>query len=541
MTHRRTPTKDERGSILVLSTVGLVVAMIFGGLAVDLGFLAQEARQNQKVADMAALDSIRELPGDPRNAALASAARNQFLDTSNILTEWAASRSGPWSSNIANLATAKAVRVSISSVHENQFPFLADGQNVVRRAIAEKRDIAGFTLGSSLATLNSSSSALLNPILSAWLGGTVGLSVLSYQGLAAGQVTLGALRMQLADMGIAAGTVDQMLTSNITLAQLYQASAQALAANGQTANASLFNTLRLQAGSTTLFKLGEMITIGQGGSDSAASAQLNLLQLLTGSAAVANGQNLISVTGVAITVPNAGSVDLSLRVIEGPKIYIGPAGTGPHVTTGQISLTITPRISVLNLLGLVRLTGDAPIDLIAAGATGTLKSVTCPSKNIVVTADPVAIAASTKTTTLFVRSAANISLLDVNITAIRAAIDEPATDLPFTYDAEFSPPNQVSKTAGSTMVGLETLTNTTGVGANANVLGLLALGLSQSTVVTAVTNLVDTLIGDIDELVVTPLLNALGLDIGSAEVTALGRDPVTGLGLPQCGLPTLAG
>lgn len=542
MTQRIKPKrKDERGAILVLSTVGLVMAIVVGGLAIETGFIAQDARRNQKVADMAALDAVRVLPGDPTAAAIESAARNSFLDTTSILTEWGPTKSGPWTSNATDLASAEAVRVTITSVHDNQFPFLSDGQNVVRRAIAEKKDIAGFTIGSSLLTLNTSSSALLNPILSRWLGGTVNLSLVSYQGLAAGHVSLEALRYQLADMGIAAGTVDEMLTSDITLAQFYRATAQALAANGQTANATIFDTLRIQAVSTTTFKLSDMITIGQGGADSAASAQMNLLQLLTGSATAANGQNLISVPGVNIAVPNTGSVDMTLRVIEGPKMYIGPVGTGPQVTTGQIALTITPHISVLNLLGLVKVTGDAPVDLMAAGATGTLKAIDCPSKNIVVTADPLAISASTKTTRLSVTTLLGIPLLDVDVTATRSAIDEPATDLPFTYDAEFSPPNQVSKTAGSTTVGLEALTDVVGTPLNVNVLGLLSLGLNAGTVTSAVVSVVDTLIGDIDELILAPLLTALGLDIGAADVTALGRDPVSGLGLPQCGLPTLAG
>lgn len=542
MIHRRSrKNRDERGAILVLSAVGLVLALIAGGLAVELGFLAQEARDNQKVADMAALDAVRMLPADPTATAIESAARNGFLDTSNILTEWGPTRTGPWSSSAAAVATAEAVRVTVTSVHENQFPFLSDGQNVVRRAVAEKKDIAGFTLGSSLMTFNTSTSALLNPILSRWLQGTVNLSVVGYQGLAAGNVTLEALRFQLASMGVTAGTVDEMLTSNITLAQLYRATAQALVTDGDTANATIFDALRIQAQSTALFKLGEMITIGQGGSDSAASAQMNLFQLVTGSATAANGQNLISVPNVGIAVPNAGSVDMTLRVIEGPKTYIGAEGTGPHVTTGQIAVTLTAHLDVLNLLGLVKVTGDVPVDLMAAGATGTLKEIDCPSKDIVVTADPTAVAASTKTTTLGVKTLANISLMDVNVTATRSAIDEPPSDLPFTYDSQFSPPNQYSQSAGSTTVGLEALTNTTGTAANVNALGLLTLGLNSGTVTTAVVDLVDALIGDIDELVVTPLINALGIDIGAADVTALGRDPVTGMGLPQCGLPALAG
>ena len=49
----------------------------------------------------------------------------------------------------------------------------------------------------------------------------------------------------------------------------------------------------------------------------------------------------------------------------------------------------------------------------------------------------------------------------------------------------------------------------------------------------------DTMVGDLDSLVLTPLFKALGISIGGADVTALGIDPF-GTGLPQCGLPALA-
>ncbi len=542
MIHRKSRQQDERGSILVLSTVGLVIALIFGGLAVDLGFIAQEARRNQKVADMAALDSVRVLPSDPTTAAIESAARNNFLDTANILTEWGPTKSGPWTSSAAGLADAKAVRVTISSVHDNQFPFLSDGQNVIRRAIAEKKDVAGFTMGSSLVNLNTSSATLLNPVISRWLGGTVSLSLVSWQGLAAGNVTLEAIRTELVGMGFAVGTVDEMLETDLALADFYRATARALARNGDTANANLFDALRIQAISTATFKLAEMITIGQGGSDSAANAQMNLLQLITGSAAAVNGENTISVPNVGINIPNVSQTSLRLRVVEGPQFYFGGVDTpAPHVTTGQIEMTLTPTINAVNLLGVLKVTGTAPVDLMAAGATGTLKSIECPQKNIVVTVDPIAVSASTKTTRLNVTSLANLHVMDVDVTAARPAIDGPAQDLLFLYDAEFNPPNDVSKHVGSQPIGLESLTSTTGTSANVSLLGLATVGLSEGTITSAVTNLVDTIIGDIDESILTPLLASLGLDVGGADVTALGYDPNTGLGLPQCGLPTLAG
>ncbi len=70
--------QDERGAIILLTSVGIVVAMIAGGLAIDAGVRAAEARNDQRVADLAALDGVRALPSDPTPAAQQSATRNKF-------------------------------------------------------------------------------------------------------------------------------------------------------------------------------------------------------------------------------------------------------------------------------------------------------------------------------------------------------------------------------------------------------------------------------------------------------------------------------
>ena len=72
---------DEKGAILVLSIVGVVLAMIFSAMAVDLGFTAQEARRNQKVADLAALDAVRDLVNHQMVASTSANTRNQFPST----------------------------------------------------------------------------------------------------------------------------------------------------------------------------------------------------------------------------------------------------------------------------------------------------------------------------------------------------------------------------------------------------------------------------------------------------------------------------
>jgi uncharacterized membrane protein len=550
MTFFRRARRDEGGASFILAAVGMVLAMIAAGLAIDIGRLARDAREDQKVADLAALDAIRvlpgvidqSLPGSVTQAARDSATRNGFTYSApgySLGVQWAATKAGPFSSSTADLAAATVVRVTATSPHTNEFPFLAGRTSMSRSAVAEKKTIAGFTLGSSLVTVNSTSSTLLNGVLSQWMGGAVNLSLVSWQGIAAGEVTLAALQTQLLASGFSVGSVNELLNADLTLAQFYTATANALTLNGDTVNANLFNALAVSAVSATTFKLGRMITVEQGSETAAGSAHLNLLQLVTGSATVANGSNLIDISNLGVSVPGVTSTKLSLRVIEGPKTYIGRPGTGPHVTTGQISLTLTPVLN-LDVLSLLRVTGDFPVELHSAGATGTLKSVSCPSKNIVVTADPIAFSGNAQTSTLSVKAIAGlIPVLDLGVTSVTPGLNGPAQDLSFTYSADFSPPNQTSKHAGSDPVGLNSLTNLNGNPANVSLLGLLTVGLGESAVVTGVLNALRTVLTNLDNNVLTPLLKTLGMDIGGADVTALGADAF-GLGLPSCGLPGLA-
>ena len=122
-----------------------------------------------------------------------------------------------------------------------------------------------------------------------------------------------------------------------------------------------------------------------------------------------------------------------------------------------------------------------------------------------------------------------IPIVDVGVTSFTPTIDGPAVPLSFSYPTEFTP-TAASKHAGSQPVGLQTLTTYTA--GTVTVLGILPLSLP--TIVGGVLGALPALLGGVDNNVVTPLLTALGLDVGSADVTAL-RDAL------QCSVPGLAG
>lgn len=575
---RRERRHDERGSILILSVVGLIVAVIATALAVDLGTLAQEKRFDQKVADLSALDAVRGLQGPvpialsvlvPRaraqKLAEEAAVRNGFdpadsarghsltvhlgIYTPGQPDNFVPTCPSPIPVGCVGDGLADAVKVIITS--NARFSFRAGERAVKVDAVAHQATTipttttvpptpttvpppsttvppsattASFSIGSSLVNLNTSSSALLNPIIGQMIGSTASVSGVSWQGLAAGNVTLGALKTELANLGVSVGTVNQLLNADITLAKLYQATASALTKDGDTANANALNILRVAAKATATMKLGDLVKVQTGTDDAAVlGTSLNLLQLVTGSAEVINGTNTVSVPSAGIAVPNVTSTALTLKVSQLPQVYIGPVGGS--VSTGQVDLTTTTQLSLNVTVGLtvLKVTGPLAVNLELAGATGTLKAANCgSSKSIVVTADPKAFDGAAKTTTLRASTLLGLPVLDVQTTSATPSVNGPPVDLSFSYPGQFTPPANppFSKHAGSQPVGLQGLTSVNS--GQVTLLGALPLGSTTGDLVAAILNALHPVIGDVDNNVLTPLLTAMGLDVGGADVTALG-------------------
>lgn len=536
---------DERGSILVLSVVGVILAVISTALAVDLGRLAQDKRTDQKVADLAALDASRDLT-QACKLARDSVERNAFprsvLNCSDPASDPARDVI------VGNLAggvftpsaAGSAVKVKVHSAFRTVFPFVVGPSGLDVSAVAAKCSSGGFILGSSLVTLDASRSTILNALIGRMIGGSsLSMSLVSWQGLASGSLTLQALQTQLTSMGFSVGSVSSLLSTQLTLAEFFQATAQALTAKGDLANATLFNALKVAATSTVKMSLGQFLTVAQGADGVALGTGFSLFHLLTAAAeaSAVNANSFIDVPDANIAVPNVTSVALRLKVIDGEKFYSGNDCNPPTISTGQIQLTITPTINGLNILGLLQITNSAvPVNITAAGATGVLKNVSCSGPpGITVTVDPLAFSGSASTNTIHVTAVLGLlPVLDVATTNVTPAVDGPAVDVPFTYPGEFSP-TAPSKHIGSAPVGLQGLTNVTS--GTVTVLGVIPLGLTSAGIVSNVLSSLRTVIGDVDTNVLTPLLSSLGLDVGGADVTALAG----AYNSTTCGQPGLIG
>ena len=497
--------RDERGAILIMATVGVILAVVSAALAIDLGRIAQERRRDQKVADLAALDAVRDL-ANVDAVAKASALRNSFPTGAGF------SVTGVEGIKVDGSCVptpgAGSACVTVFSTMSNVF---RPGDPVIKAvAVASRENKGSFSIGSSLASLDPSDS-VLDQYMRRVVQASGPVNVVSYNGLASANVTLKALQQQLLNAGLDVGTVDKLMNTSITLRQLLTATASALGPTNSAAAADV-NGIALAANSTLMVKLGDLIEVAQGSENAALASQVNVFRLVTGSAAVANGTNTVSIPSLTVSVPGVTSVSVGVKITELPKMYIGPTyGPQPHAQTSQVELTVTPTINLaVPLAGTI--TGQIPLNIAAAKATGNLMAVDCDTPTgITVDATTGAATVSAGTTLSvqllpalpFLPPPAPLNVLNVTVNGNAGAGTHPGLD--FTYPGEYGPPGQH---VGSTTAGLGTLlsANTGNVLVNA-VLDLLTAGLRP-------------VLNAVDNAIVRPLLKAAGADMGTADVIA---------------------
>ncbi len=532
---RRTP--DERGAILVLSTVGIVLAMIFSAMAVDLGFTAQEARRNQKVADLAALDAVRDLANHQAIASQSANVRNKFpTGAGNTVV----SQRGTWNgTTFVPNGAGEDVEVTVTSPHTDLFPFVAGADSVTRRAVANLQERASFDLGSKLASLNPGDNTLLNQVFSAILGTSpaINMNLVSYQGLTSGTVSL--TEIAAADLGL--GTAQQLATSNIELKRLATATLKALqtkAAGGDLAAlaaATALGTFATNIPSDLHVNMGQILGVNAPDDPSALSAQLGVFNLIStgGQAAqIANGHNFLNIPNLTLGIPNLATSHLQLHLIETPRIALpGPARQVPMdallfptgwqtwAKTAQIGITLTTKISIgCGFLALTCVEVDLPIVIDGAKAFGSLTDVRCAAPNKY---DDILV--STLATQAQAAITAKVKLLGITL------------PLPSIANAS------VPLGGGSATLTFQNKAPVPGPEYPTDVQSTAATGLGLATLLTSQLNLLGIPLGNllsllqpvtdaIDNQILKPVFESLGLTVGGADVRTLSVD---------CGTPTL--
>jgi uncharacterized membrane protein len=530
VTRRRSVPRDEGGQILIMAAAALILMVFCAALGVDIGGRAEVRRTDQKIADMAALDAVRNLSSDATTLGLAqqSASRNSFVDGQCAGQPLSITR-GVWSTSFTPLsqepgsAIPNAVEVTLCSAYKDFFT--TGSAQLNGTAIAMNEAGAQFQIGSTLVQLTP-----LNGLLGDLGAGGTSLSLVGYNGLVGGNVTLAALGNALnTDLNLSLVTPTQILDATVTEGQLLEVAASLLSNAGESqavvavANAILASQ---NAGSKETFSIGQILGIEQGNGVGLGTT-LNLGNLVNGGAYLANGKAGLSVP-LTVGIPDLASATVNITGIVpaaasgfGPASTIGNSpGTPPtdwaQDTQVTVGFTLTIGDGALASLTL-------PLTLTVGGATGTLTSIDGCTSSAVSPTD-IHVYTSFNDVGLAV-GAASVNVLGAGIVSLTgtASIPSNAETATLDYPANFSPSGTAVTVNGSLGTPVVTLTPTLPLG--------LLTPIVQPILNTLVNTLVPGVLGSVVSAVDSDLNSLLGLDIGNASLL--------GLPTPMCTFPTL--
>lgn len=568
-----TTRSSDRGATLPIVALLLPVLMLMTGFAVDLGRQRSDRRTMQAAADVIALDMARVIGDDTmreirandsgiQKALTASAERNRLKNATVTamsgprvsLIEWgtlnASNRQFQPLTPVGDSdpqwdIVPEAVRITTTDTTD--YLFQPGSGKVVRSAVARTgaagdppctlpcppdeggAAVAGFTIGSRLASLDTQQSTLLNTILTTVLGNgsNITLDAVDYNGLANTKVRLADIS---ADLG--AGSPEELLNATVKVRQLYVAIANALQRTGQTATATLINNKLVAAVDANLdVAIASLVQVAAGAEEAAVAAGLDVLSIIRGSAFVINGANFISVPNVGVTIPGLVDLDVGVKVIERPKWAYGPEGS--WVRTSQVEVALTPRIETGLNVGLVdaRLEASLPLTVTVAEGRATLSEIDCsntPGIAVAVTAQGVTTSLGVEIDTygrLLGGLLGVVPLVEADGTLTVATASGTSTTR-FNHAQDFLPPEGggamvTVPSAGLGLGGLLSGSNlATGTVTAAKI--NLDVGWVVGDILGPVATALNPILGQLDQLVVTPLIKALGLELGGGDVGALG-------------------
>jgi len=327
---------SQQGAVLIMTAGFMLLAVLCLALVVDTGRLYVEKRKLQRVADMAAIEAMARdgacNTGTALTFATQSAARNDFIvGGTNTLTLTCGQVS-----TVGGLRTVAATpfggvdnAIQVVAARQVAASMIAGGIfggkiSLSAAAVATKGvPLASLTLRTTVATVDSTRGALLNSVIGGLLGGAVNVSALGWNGLIGTQLSLFDFLDQLkVNLGLSAGGYTEVLSQNLTVGQIIDATSTVLGRDGNTAASTLTALSALKVGALinpVTVQLANIIKLQTATSYAGADLGVNVFDLIQGSVQLANGTNAL-VADVPITLPGFAGTNISTRVMEAPQL-----------------------------------------------------------------------------------------------------------------------------------------------------------------------------------------------------------------------------
>jgi len=563
-----------RGSVLVSTAIALSLILVTL-IGTELGYLFYMKRELQKATDLAALAGAQQISYAGSCASAKTAAKlsangtgstdpKRNLPTSFSLEDgdiecgqWDPAKTTADHFDPAPADQQNAVRVTINKASPTLLSFFEGNRTIQTKAVAANDPIAAFSIGTGVASLDQGAvNSLLNGLLGT--GNKINLRIVDYQGLATAQVRL----LDLISAVPNVGTVSQLLNTQISMNDFMLAMVRALGSSNAVAVQALNAIIATNVNSASV-RIGDVIKVTTPSPESAANASINVLDLLTTSAQVANGSNLVKL-GTAINLGVLAQATAQLAILEQPSIAIGPAGQDSHgnwrtqahsaqvrlfLDTKILSTNAIPGLASIFEVTLLRL----PIYVEVAPGDARLSSIKCAAQKsdcrvqiearsglgTVCIAEVSSAQMLNKTspvncTTLPSATISDVSVLGLPILQVQAKIPVQAT-IPdtgyqtLTYNGISGDSDDVQTTNSNSLGSV--LTGTLGNFMDAskwklsiNLLGivppLVDVNAALAPLLSYVLSILTPLFNSLDAIVV-PLLNLLGAQLGYADIHLL--------------------
>ncbi|WP_447724286.1 pilus assembly protein TadG-related protein [Sphingomonas koreensis] len=370
--------RDRDGATAMLVAAAFPFLLAATAAAVDVGAVALERRRMQGAVDAAALSAAQDLAAaDARARNVLTANRVEAPTVAQVATGLVAG-TGDSRTFTAN-AAGDAVRVT--ATYPNPSYFLRalglrfnDGQV---SAVASRRNLGAISIGSGLASFDN---GMVNNLTRGLTGSSVGLSLLSYQGLASVDLNLFSFLDAVAVRGnLSVMTYEQLLTQQIQLPVLLRALDDVSGGQGLGAVAAGIT------GTPKSIRLGDLIglsmasagTTGSGGA-AALLAKVRASDLLGAMLSVANRGNLLTLD-LAGSIPGLASLRAEIKIGEtmqsSPWMVINDRG-GVEVSTAQARINLIAEVGPLLGLGV-----KLPLAAEVAPARAILDAVPCAPRD----------------------------------------------------------------------------------------------------------------------------------------------------------------
>ncbi|MCJ7955049.1 MAG: pilus assembly protein TadG-related protein [Pseudomonas sp.] len=393
----------QRGAIGLMAAGVLAVVLAFTLLVIDSGRLYLEKRKLQGVADTAALEAVSRngncLAGLSAAAyAGQSVARNYFVvgNGNTLVTSCGSVTTGASGQRTfsANASKNDAVRVvatrSVMTSIASGIWTMFSGAPVATETILSATAVAAYappvaqlTIRSSLTTVDSTKSPLLNATIGGLLGGSLSLTAAGWNGLIQNNLNLLSYLDQLAiQLNVKAGDYDALLNTAVSASQLIDAAVKVLQKNGAVATAIVNDVISLKAiaPNTQLLTVGDLLKIATGTPTAALNTNVQLFQLLEAVAQVSSSKSAVS-TAVQLNIPLIGNVSIQTKVIEPPQM--AAIGNPAKAKAGLLKTPQTDQIYVRTAQVRTLVSIDLSVLKLVSGLASTVTSLATPVAGVV--------------------------------------------------------------------------------------------------------------------------------------------------------------